>query len=228
MSQGLLPTRDGEPLPPSAYVLLLANAVPLIGVVARHWTVFAVLLLYWSENVVVGAFNVLKILTAQPRDAAAWLGKLFLIPFFIFHFGMFTYVHGVFVFSLFGHDAFSYPSGIVAALRANRLMPAIGMLLLSHGFSFVHNYLMDGENVQASLPQLMALPYGRVVVLHLTVLFGGFAVMALGAPVIAMVVLVALKTGLDLRAHLAERDKFPSPVTISPSDTRMTSRPDAL
>jgi Family of unknown function (DUF6498) len=51
-------------------------------------------------------------------------------------------------------------------------------------------------------------PYGRIVVLHLTVLLGGFLVMGLGAPVAAIVLLVALKTAIDLGAHLKERVKF--------------------
>ena len=51
-------------------------------------------------------------------------------------------------------------------------------------------------------------PYGRIVVLHLTVLLGGFLVMALGAPAAAIVLLVGLKTAIDLGAHLKERVKF--------------------
>jgi hypothetical protein len=47
-----------------------------------------------------------------------------------------------------------------------------------------------------------------VVVLHLTVLLGGFLVMALGAPVAAIVLLVGIKTAIDLGAHLRERVKF--------------------
>lgn len=61
--------------PISSAVLILANAAPVIGVFADHWTVFAVVLLYWCENVVVGAFNVLRMLSARPQDALAWAGS---------------------------------------------------------------------------------------------------------------------------------------------------------
>jgi hypothetical protein len=50
----------------------------------------------------------------------------------------------------------------------------------------------------------MAKPYGRVIVLHFTILVGGFGAMALGSPVWALVVLIAVKVALDLRAHLRE------------------------
>jgi uncharacterized protein DUF6498 len=52
--------------PVSSAILILANTAPLIGVLAHHWTVFAVVLLYWCENVIVGAFNVLRMLCARP------------------------------------------------------------------------------------------------------------------------------------------------------------------
>jgi len=52
----------------------------------------------------------------------------------------------------------------------------------------------SGEYQRASLNALMAQPYGRVVVLHLTVLFGGWVVMLLGSPLFALVLLVVLKT----------------------------------
>jgi len=45
-------------------------------------------------------------------------------------------------------------------------------------------------------------------VLHLTVLFGGWIVMLLGSPVLALMVLVVIKTAADWRAHQAERKKF--------------------
>jgi hypothetical protein len=54
----------------------------------------------------------------------------------------------------------------------------------------------------------MSQPYGRVVVLHLTVLFGGWIVLTIGSPLLALVLLVALKTAADVRAHQAERRKF--------------------
>ena len=46
---------------PSVLVLLLANLVPLAGVVFFGWSVFPVMLLFWLENVVVGVFHVLKL-----------------------------------------------------------------------------------------------------------------------------------------------------------------------
>ena len=93
-------------------------------------------------------------------------------------------------------------------VRANELGWGLLSLIASHGFSFYWNYVKNGEYQRASLQALMGQPYGRVMVLHLTVLFGGWIVMLLGSPVGALLVLVALKTAADWRGHRAERRKF--------------------
>ena len=196
---------------PSLLVLGLANALPIGGVLLLGWKVFPLVLLYWLENVVVGGFNVGKLLLARPQEPAYSVGKLFIIPFFIFHFGMFTLVHGVFVFALFGAKSlprFDSLAELPAAIRAYHLGWGVLALVVSHGLSFYWNYFENGEYRRASLPILMMQPYARLVVLHLAVLFGGWIVLTLGSPLLALLVLVALKTAADVRAHQAERHTF--------------------
>jgi hypothetical protein len=198
---------------PSLIALCAANTLPIVGVLFLGWTVFPIVLLYWLENVVVGAFNVLKMLLARPQELLSNLGKLFFVPFFVVHFGLFTFVHGMLVFAFFGpRDAepFGLTANLFPTIRANHLGWAVLVLVASHGLSFYWNYLGNGEFRRASMQVLMQQPYGRVVVLHLTVLFGGWIVIALGSPVLALVLLVALKTAADVRAHRAERRFAPA------------------
>src|SRR6185503_10154265 len=103
-----------------------ANMVPLFGVLALDWTVFSILLLYWCENVVVGVFNVLRLIFVQPRNPVVWVGKGFLIPFFMVHYGGFTFVHGMFVLSMFGGKGVQTNlNGVLGAIRAEDLSYAI-------------------------------------------------------------------------------------------------------
>ena len=44
--------------------------------------------------------------------------------------------------------------------------------------------------------------------MHLTILAGAFLIMRLGAPVAALVVMVGVKTLIDLGAHLLEHRKL--------------------
>ena len=54
----------------------------------------------------------------------------------------------------------------------------------------------------------MQAPYGRIVVLHLTILFGGGATMILGEPLVALILLIVLKTVIDVRAHIKSHRKW--------------------
>ena len=54
----------------------------------------------------------------------------------------------------------------------------------------------------------MNAPYGRVILLHVVILFGGFAVQALHSPAWALVLLVGLKIAIDLKGHFSERRLF--------------------
>ena len=110
--------------------LLVANAIPLVGVLFLGWNVWTILTIYWLENGVVGVFNVLKMAKAagpEPTGAAAMLyngrpvvggaaAKASLIPFFVMHYGIFWVVHGIFVLTLPEFEAFG---GESAGLRSD-------------------------------------------------------------------------------------------------------------
>ena len=66
----------------------------------------------------------------------------------------------------------------------------------------------------------MTQPYGRVVVLHMAILGGGWAMMALKSPLVGLVLLVVLKTAIDIKAHRAERRKLAEP-GAQPVPTRL-------
>ena len=200
-------------LTPSSVVLILANLIPLYGVVFLRWEVFPVILLFWFENVVIGFYNALKMTFARPDDIGRWIGKVFMIPFFLFHYWMFTFVHGIFVLAIFGGGTVEIlddpgPKWFVSALVGAGVAWAAIALFVSHGFSFAYNYVVRGEYRRATLENLMKQPYSRIVVLHVVIIASGFLVMALSLPAAGLALLVIFKIGLDIRAHLKERGKF--------------------
>jgi hypothetical protein len=198
-------------LSPSAVVLVLANLAAMHGIFALGWDVFPLILLYWIENVVIGVLNVARMLAVDPGDGATWLGKLFMVPFFCVHYGMFCAIHGAILLGVFGKgyepEGFSPIPAATQAVVDYGLGIGVAAIAGSHLFSFLWNTLWRGEFRRAALTELMERPYGRVVVLHLVILAGGFAVAALGSPLWALVPLVAIKIALDVRAHLRERRK---------------------
>jgi hypothetical protein len=198
---------------PSTTALIVANLVPLAGVVVLDWDVFSVVFLFWLENLVVGGFNVLRMVWVERGAERQPAVKYFMIPFFAFHYGMFTLIHGTFVFSLFGEGivrGIGFPSfvTVVDVIATQKLWVAVGALFLSHGYSFVANYLGSQEYRTVTLERLMHQPYNRVIVLHLVIILGGFVVMTVHQPMMGIVLLVVIKIVVDVRAHLREHRKL--------------------
>jgi len=77
-------------------------------------------------------------------------------------------------------------------------------LAISHGASFVFNYVGRREYLRVSPGRQMFAPYGRLVILHLAIILGAFVSITIGSPIGALIVLVILKTIVDLALHLRE------------------------
>jgi hypothetical protein len=113
---------------------------------------------------------------------------------------------------------FSPPEALATGPRADVLVWGTIALLASHLVSFLLNYIGRREYLTRSITVQMFAPYARVVVLHLTILFGALMTFLLGQPIGALVVLIVLKTALDLRLHLREHDTQPRPTRIEDPD----------
>jgi hypothetical protein len=207
-------------LKPSVLALIAANLYPLFGVILLDWDVFPVLLFFWLENVVTGIYTVIKMLLASPNQANL-IFKLFLAPFFCVHYGIFTIVHGIFVIALFGSEP-ADSSGSISTLFGSILdyhvIWGALALLISHGYSLFKNYIGAKEYQQAELFKIMLQPYGRVVILHVTIMAGGFLIALAGSPAAALVLLIVLKIAIDIWGHLRERKKYQEQTATAPVD----------
>ena len=254
----------------SAIALLIANVIPLIGVLFFGWSLLTILVLFWVENGIVGFWNLPRIWLARgsvmpslpdmPPEAAfdatgnaraaeelrrrwmaakavssaialqgpsAGVARIGLSLFFLVHYGIFWIGHGIFVFALpeFGVGQTLCTDGFVPGpggipfdpeftaggcvspfgdvVWSNVTLAAVA-LFISHGLSFLFNYVGRREYLTTSALRQMGAPYGRVVILHLTIIFGAFLAAMLGAPIGALIVLLVLKTLFDLRLHVRE------------------------
>ena len=187
---------------PSALALIAANLVPLAGVLLGRWTLGEVMVLFWSESAIIGLYTVFKIAVAGKWAA------LFAVPFFVGHFGGFMAAHFMFVYGFFldGFTGGGLEPGVRAALTGlfMPLWPALAALFVSHGVSFAVNFLGQREYTGATVQHLMTAPYKRIIVMHLTIIFGGWLTMLLKTPAPALALLILLKIAADLRAHTRE------------------------
>jgi hypothetical protein len=184
----------------SVLALVAANLVPIAGVVFFGWDLGNIMLLYWVESGVIAFYTVLKIIIVGK------LGAIVAAPFFVGHFGGFMTGHFLLIYALFLRDLQWQSIGPTDSLRAI-FVPiggSIAALFLSHGVSFYTNFIGQREYEDASVSGLMTSPYNRVMVMHLTLILGGWIILLFGMPAGALIVLLVLKTAVDLRAHRNE------------------------
>lgn len=197
--------------------LVIANAIPLVGVVYFGWNVWSILIVYWIENGIVGFYNILKIGKAEGTNSAdgsgSWqingrpaseLGKASMIPFFVMHYGIFWAVHGVFVLTLPVFGAVTGDAALEQGANPLAIAFAAIALFISHGLSYRFNFIGRGEYLRVSPAAQMFTPYGRLVVLHVTIIVGALAISFTGAPAALVAILVMLKTAMDVGFHAAE------------------------
>jgi len=187
---------------PSTLVLIIANLVPLAGSVFLGWNLADVLVLYWAESAVIGFFNICKIAVI-----GRW-GALLAGPFFIGHFGGFMAIHFLFIYTLFikqpqSSGASSGDLAEVAQLFVV-LWPALLALFISHAFSFYQNFLGRQEYLGRTVNDQMSEPYSRIIFMQFVLIFGGGLSMALGGPVLVLLIVIALKIYFDVKAHLKQ------------------------
>ena len=219
----------------SSVALILANLFPLAGVLLHQWDVLSLLLLYWAESVIVGVMNIFRIICTQTDDMLAGMDKLmggsvpalpfnwrpkipmnllkvFLVPFFIFHYGAFCYAHLSILLSLFTDDV--KPMSI-ASSNLDPWQPAfwiaVAAVFCSHWYSFFRNYIGRGEYKWASMPTLIFRPYARIAVMHAVVIFGAVLLTWFQSPMMMLLLLIALKIFIDLRLHQKDWSKISVP-----------------
>ena len=191
----------------SGLALMVANLIPLGGVLVLDWDLGEVITLFWAENAVIGFYSLLKLAVV-----ARWWA-LFFGPFFLGHYGGFMAAHFLFIYELFVRGIEQGAPEVQAFTALADLFlplwPALLALAASHGISFYTNFLKHKEYVGRTAAEQMGEPYKRVMVLHVTIIFGGWVILLLGSPVPALVLLVALKAGVDFAAHRKEHTVVP-------------------
>jgi hypothetical protein len=138
-----------------------------------------------------------------------------MIIFFILHFGLFNFGHGLFVLQFSSLDFEEFISMIgdwdVMFMNFSGILIPIFALFLSHLFSFVFNYVGKEEYKDQKVNILFLKPYSRIVITHLTVLFGAALAETLGSPTYIIALMVVFKIFFDLLSHLFAHENLLKP-----------------
>lgn len=199
---------------PIAWVILAVDLFPILAVLTMGWGATPLVFLYWLENLIIGAVTLARMTATSAKDGPAGLVIMaFLGPFFVVHYGMFCFVHGVFV-SVFanlsadtamGDPGFPSPFSLIdQALSSGANMSLfVTAIIALQAFLFVQDFLARGEYKTAEVQTEMMAPYGRIIVLHIGIFAGAFAMAALGEPMLGILVLILLRAlwGVALSVH---------------------------
>jgi len=209
----------------SSLALIAANLIPLVGVLVYGWSATLVLALFWIENLVIGAFNLLKMLIVVLRSKN--FGGLFTCGFFVLHYGFFCAVHGLILWDILDLGELnseryfpnlepgfieSFADGAVVFLSFLEMFGPIGILgvfalALSNLVSFIENFILKGEIFKQTVKGLMGKPYPRIMILHVGLILGALALEKLGSPVWLLAVIVVIKIVADIKLHNERRKK---------------------
>jgi len=194
---------------PLTWLAIAVDLTPIVFVFMFGWGAAALVLLYWAENIVIGVATFARIILSGIKSwgLIGGLGALFLAAFFTFHYGLFCYGHGVFVFEFAPGMNFSPPApgpdGITKMMQAvivyaPGMAIALGLIALYQTLAIVIDYWPTTER-ETPLPIVeMFSPYGRIAVLHVAIFAGAFAMAVLGDPMIGVLALILLRAAFSL------------------------------
>lgn len=187
----------------SIAVLIAANLVPVFGVLVWQWDVFAILFLFWCENVAIGVFGIAR--TAMAGWRLHQFGALFMAVFFSVHYGGFMFGHLMVLIALFGNDM-SVNEVYMSLDRWTWV--AIVALFVSHAWSFVQNFLGQREYETLQAMGAMSMPYKRMAITHVALILGGFLLTAVDQPIAGLLLLLGMKIALDVMFHRKEHEQL--------------------
>ena len=189
----------------SDYFIILANLIPLYGVIFMDWNAGSMFIVYCLETVIIGIFNVLKmiivtVLVRTPDENVSFgtgrnINALFLIPFFIFHYGLFVFIQTQMFFhvsNILNDDRFitSY-SEVIEQMGPEGKMVLL-IFVISYSLQTFYSFGFSGQYKTIGISRLMFQPYARIFVQQFVVIIGSIF-MSLGAGKVFMLVFIALK-----------------------------------
>jgi hypothetical protein len=186
----------------SLSTMLVANAIPLFGVVWADWDAAAVVVLYIIETIIIGFFHAGRLLLIGNRGMPQEKTKtntLALTLFFLFHYNFFIFVQSVLLFGLFQGNNLGITNGF-------NLVHNFGLFLkepyLISVFAFIGGQLVyTGRELfvthsyeKMGADRYMFLPYTRIFIQQFVVIIGAFFMIATNSPTTIVVLLIIFKT----------------------------------
>lgn len=202
--------------------IVVSLSVSLSGILFFGWDWREIIVLYWLTNITVGLTTLITIARADTTlqtsklhtvtsVVPSGLVKFAMGGFFCLHYGIFTTVHGIFVFAVV-NGAFFGPS--------NETPINFGPLFISWLFmsaTMVATKLLTPSTAQP-FESILNGPYKRIVALHISIIGGVFIIQLLSLPALSAVLLIVLNTIFELN-ELRPTQKADNPQAVTPASS---------
>ncbi|MEZ5997957.1 MAG: DUF6498-containing protein, partial [Hyphomonas sp.] len=136
------------------------------------------------------------------------------VPFFCVHYGMFCFGHGVFLQAMSGDDTGDpFGGGLVSLIHwalgtAPHMIWFVTAIAAVNAIFYVADYIAKGEFRTASIMAEMFAPYGRIVTLHVAIILGAGLMLALGQPLLGVLILIFLRVVFGVALNILRRRKI--------------------
>lgn len=195
---------------PLSWVSLSVDLLPVIAVLAFGWGATPLVALYWLENLVIGAVTIVRMLGTALSSLVNIGAALFTAPFFFVHYGMFCFVHGIFLqsFATGGGD-FPGPLSLIgwAAGTAPQMLWFVGAIAGVSLLFLIVDFFGRGEYKTSNPAAEMFAPYGRIVTLHVAILLGAGVAFTLDEPLLGVLLLILIRVVFGIVMTVRRRRK---------------------
>jgi Family of unknown function (DUF6498) len=210
---------------PSTVLVLVADLIPLAGILWWDWDAFVLLMLYWMETAVIAFWALARVfmVAGGPYQSgisfiANMAPRLGLTFFFLVHASGFMGAHLLFLWVVFsgkwGQTIHNPHDFIHQMVLPYHLWVPLGMTFVARGIAFVRDMLSRrtlGTALAAATTQqqqndaiggIVGGLYGRIILMHITILAGVGVAKMIGS-IGPYVLLIAIKTAFDVLIHVS-------------------------
>ena len=217
--------------------LLLANLITIAFFITGGGSIMQVLWIYWLQSVILGAINVLRIMSYPMKAGSKFqgiqpvldasdqrqskVGNMIVAGFFMLHYGFFHLVYGLFLLALSLPDMKVSVNGTEHVLNLGTHL-SVKLILLSglafalhHGISFIaeKRFYKAHPDQTPTADKLFTGPYARIVPMHLIIIFGPVVAIYTNENYVFLLFML-IKTVVDLELY-RRSVSHPTPVQAS-------------
>ena len=163
---------------------------------------FTVLFGYFLETIIIGVFNVFKMVVASKHDGSGY--------------GMFVAIQSIFVFVVIGIDGtklikepFNIIENYIMMLDLQGMEYMLPLLITTQLVKFLLDFMHPKKYLEFTVQEIMFKPYVRIFVQQFTVIIAMFFIIFSNVSVIAALLLILFRTIVDFSfASIRKNGKF--------------------